>query len=263
MSAVGRARQGLEASPKRKKKKKRAPTEEKHKPTGGGDATRPTRAKREGKHQKKKEGEQRVKGDAADKMQATGAGTQHTTNNGHPPHGGGGSGARHAPTIAPASDSAPVPPEAGAQPARSRAWALINHTRRQHVDIGPGGVHFERDPIRYMRTVLSLAWAASDDMVMLPARHMPSGPYTEALVWPVPSDDAASSSSSSSSGSGSDWDDSEDDDDDDVAYSSDYDSGSFGSDDSREDAQGPDGPRDVAPGNAVKDTAGAPSRRPR
>nr|UMO78782.1 hypothetical protein [Pandoravirus belohorizontensis] len=191
-------------------------------------------------------------------MQATGAGTQHATNNGHPPHGGGG--ARHATTIAPASDPAPVPPEAGAPPARSRAWALINHTRRQHVDIGPGGVHFERDPIRYMRTVLSLAWSASDDMVMLPARHVPSGPYTEALVWPVPSDDAASSSSSGSRSS-SDWDDSEDDDD--VAYSSDYDSGSFDSDDSQEDAQGAGAPRDVAPGNAVKDAAGAPSRRPR
>ncbi|BCU03731.1 hypothetical protein [Pandoravirus japonicus] len=190
-------------------------------------------------------------------MQATGAGTQHAANNGHPPRGSGGD-ARHATTSAPASDPAPVPPEAGASAARSRAWALINRTRRQHVDIGPGGVHFERDPIRYMRTVLSLAWSASDDMVMLPARHMPSGPYTEALVWPVPSDDAASSSSS-----GSDWDDSEDDDDDDVAYSSDYDSGSFDSDGSQEDAQGAGGPRDVAPGNAVKDTAGAPSRRPR
>lgn len=196
-------------------------------------------------------------------MQTTGAGTQHATNNGHPPYGGGsGGGARHAPTIAPASDPAPVPPEAGAPSARSRAWALINRTRRQHVDIGPGGVHFERDPIRYMRTVLSLAWSASDDMVMLPARHMPPGPYTEALVWPVPSDDAASSSSS-----GSDWDDSDDDDDDDddddVAYSSDYDSGSFDSDDSQEAAQGAGGPMDVVPGNAVKDVAGAPSRRPR
>ncbi|AVK76996.1 hypothetical protein pmac_cds_308 [Pandoravirus macleodensis] len=121
----------------------------------------------------------------------------------------------------------------------NRAWALINDTRRQHVDIGSRGECFERDPIRYMRTVLSLGWSADDDMVMLPTRHM-DPTYAEVLVWPVASDDAASSSTTGSSGDGSyddddddssddddrsDWSDdgSDDDDDDDRAYSSDYD----------------------------------------
>lgn len=140
----------------------------------------------------------------------------------------------------PAATATPAPSQVGpggAAPVRSRAWALINNTRRQHVDIGAGGVHFERDPIRYMRTVLSLGWSADDDMVMLPARHMPAA-YTEALVWPVASDDAASaSSSSSSSGSGSDWDDGDDSDSGD-AYSSDYDSDTFSDDDNDDEGGG-------------------------
>ncbi|WBR14476.1 hypothetical protein pkur_cds_301 [Pandoravirus kuranda] len=130
---------------------------------------------------------------------------------------------------------------------RSRAWALINNTRRQHVDIGSRGECFERDPIRYMRTVLSLGWSAEDDMVMLPTRHM-DPTYAEVLVWPVASDDAASSSTASTSGDGSyddddgtsdddrsDWsDDTSDsggeyDDEDDRAYSSDYDDAGGGS----------------------------------
>ncbi|AVK75934.1 hypothetical protein pneo_cds_327 [Pandoravirus neocaledonia] len=131
----------------------------------------------------------------------------------------------------------------------NRAWALINNTRRQHVDIGSRGECFERDPIRYMRTVLSLGWSADDDMVMLPTRHM-DPTYAEVLVWPVASDDAASSSTTGSSGDGSyddddgvgtsdddrsDWsDDTSDsggeyDDEDDRAYSSDYDDAGGGS----------------------------------
>ncbi|AGO84095.1 hypothetical protein psal_cds_398 [Pandoravirus salinus] len=193
-------------------------------------------------------------------MQETGAPAQRANGGGgvhdHQPRAGAACR-----TTAPMA-AAPDAPATLASPKRTsrrgRPWALINHTRRQHVDIGPDGVHFERDPIRYMRTVLSLAWSASDDMVMLPARHMlPAGhapeAYTEALVWPVPSDDAASSSSSSQSDS--DWDD-------DDAYSSDYDSDSFDSDDQRDEQPIGAAARD---GAAIKDTAGAlaPTAAPR
>lgn len=191
-------------------------------------------------------------------MQTTGAPTQRAATDGHPPRAN--AGIRY-PAAATAPDDAAVMTTPPARtPRRSRPWALINHTRRQHVDIGPDGVHFERDPIRYMRTVLSLAWSASDDMVMLPTRHMlPAGhtpeAYTEALVWPVPSDDAASSSSSSESSSqsgsnsDSDWDD-------DDAYSSDYDSGSFDSDDDDgDDQQQPPQEKAKQAGDGAKDAA--------
>jgi hypothetical protein len=125
--------------------------------------------------------------------------------------------------------AASLPPQPTPGPARSRAWSLINRTRRQHVDIGSGGAHFERDPIRYMRTVLSLGWSADDDMLMLPARHVPAA-HTEVLVWPVASDDAASTSSSDSN---SDYDD-----DDDDANSSDYDSDESDDDDGDSDRRG-------------------------
>jgi hypothetical protein len=77
-------------------------------------------------------------------------------------------------------------------------WALINNTRRQYVPIGRRGRQFEYDPVRYMRTALSLKWLPTDDIVMLPVRRMEAG-YTSALPWPNPSNDAFDSASSSSS----------------------------------------------------------------
>jgi len=126
--------------------------------------------------------------------------------------------------------SAAIVPDAPAAlpPPQRRSWALINNTRAQYVSIGPRGVRFERDPIRYMRTAIALGWVATDDMLMLPETRVPQT-YTEALAWLVPSDDAASTSSSSSSSlSGStspyssDDDDDDDDDDSNGYYSSDY-----------------------------------------
>ncbi|AVK74811.1 hypothetical protein pqer_cds_389 [Pandoravirus quercus] len=197
-------------------------------------------------------------------MQTTGAPTQRAATDGHPPRANAGirypaaAATPSGPAAATAPDDAAMMTTPPARtPRRSRPWALINHTRRQHVDIGPDGVYFERDPIRYMRTVLSLAWSASDDMVMLPARHMlPAGhtpeAYTEALVWPVPSDDAASSSSSSSGSSSSQsGSDSDSDWDDDDAYSSDYDSGSFDSDDDGQ--QQPHQEKEKQAGDRAKD----------
>lgn len=158
----------------------------------------------------------------------------------------------------------------------NRAWALINNTRRQHVDIGSRGECFERDPIRYMRTVLSLGWSADDDMVMLPTRHM-DPTYAEVLVWPVASDDAASSSTTGSSGDGSyddddssddsdrsDWSDdgSDDDDDDDCAYSSDYDDEAQDGGESRPRAQASNGATGAHPntGAARSNATAGPAR---
>lgn len=132
-----------------------------------------------------------------------------------------------------------VPDAPAAVAPQRRSWALINNTKAQYVSIGPRGVRFERDPIRYMRTAIALGWAANDDMLMLPETRVPQA-YTEALAWLVPSDDAASTSSSSSGSPYSSDDDSDtgsgssDDDDDDSNggyYSSDY--GSSDADDDR------------------------------
>nr|UDO47631.1 hypothetical protein [Pandoravirus massiliensis] len=142
----------------------------------------------------------------------------------------------NAPAAVPAARRTGTPDASGTETAgNSRAWALINNTRRQHVGIGSRGECFERDPIRYMRTVLSLGWSADDDMVMLPTRHM-DPTYAEVLVWPVASDDAASSSSTGSTDDDDD-DDSEDDDgsDDRSDWSDDTDSDDNGDDDGDDD----------------------------
>lgn len=141
---------------------------------------------------------------------------------------GNGNNSNNAPAVGARPTSAPDASTAETG-SHGRAWALINNTRRQHVDIGSRGERFERDPIRYMRTVLSLGWSADDDMVMLPARHM-NPAYAEVLVWPVASDDAASSSTAGSSGDGS-YDDSSDDDDDRSDWSDDDSDSRDGSDD--------------------------------
>jgi len=82
--------------------------------------------------------------------------------------------------------------------ATQRDWAIFDLTAKKYVPIGPRGDHFERDPVRFFRTLIWNNWSADDDIVMLPMRgheHIVANCEQDA-IWPCPSEDAADSSAS-------------------------------------------------------------------
>jgi len=113
----------------------------------------------------------------------------------------------------------------------SGEWGLFNLTRGEYVRVGHGGSYFGRDPVRYIRTAISLKWSAIDDMELLPMTELRPTDI-EANAWHEASRDAFSTSSDTdSSYYSSDADDytlSDDDDDDGAVYSSDDDDGNGG-----------------------------------